>query len=85
MTMTVRKVPGLPGQSSNDDTLRAKSMKWQQLNAKRYGDRLKFGHIAPEKEEMFPEHLRKIIRDHGDMSAKKFKNDKRVYLVCDNY
>ena len=27
-----------------------------------------------------PEHLRKILRDHGDMSAKKFRHDKRVYL-----
>ena len=29
---------------------------------------------------MPPEHVRKIIRDHGDMSHKKFRNDKRVYL-----
>jgi pre-mRNA-processing factor 8 len=26
------------------------------------------------------EHLRKIIKDHGDMSSKKFRHDKRVYL-----
>jgi hypothetical protein len=29
---------------------------------------------------MPPEHLRKIIKDHGDMSSKKFRQDKRVYL-----
>lgn len=29
----------------------------------------------------FPaEHVRKIIRDHGDMSSRKFRSDKRVYL-----
>lgn len=29
---------------------------------------------------MPPEHVRKIIRDHGDMSSRKFRHDKRVYL-----
>ncbi len=24
--------------------------------------------------------MRKIIRDHGDMSSRKFRHDKRVYL-----
>ena len=26
------------------------------------------------------EHVRKVIRDHGDMSSRKFRHDKRVYL-----
>ena len=34
---------------------------------------------------MPPEHLRKIIRDHGDMSNKKFRSDKRVYLGAIKY
>lgn len=29
---------------------------------------------------MPPEHLRKIIKDHGDMSTRRFRHDKRVYL-----
>ena len=29
---------------------------------------------------MPPEHVRKIVRDHGDMSARKFRADRRVYL-----
>jgi pre-mRNA-processing factor 8 len=29
---------------------------------------------------MPPEHVRKIVRDHGDMSDAKFRHDKRVYL-----
>jgi hypothetical protein len=33
-----------------------------------------------QKEDMPPEHVRKIIRDHGDMSSRKFRHDKRVYL-----
>jgi pre-mRNA-processing factor 8 len=34
---------------------------------------------------MPPEHLRKIIKDHGDMSAKKFRHDKRIYLGALKY
>jgi hypothetical protein len=34
---------------------------------------------------MPPEHLRKIIKDHGDMSSRKFRRDKRVYLGALKY
>jgi hypothetical protein len=54
--------------------------KWQQLQAKRYSEKRKFGFVEAQKEDMPPEHVRKIIRDHGDMSHRKFRNDKRVYL-----
>ena len=32
-----------------------------------------------------PEALRKIIKDHGDMSSKKYRQDKRVYLGALKY
>ena len=54
--------------------------KWQQLNSKRWKDVRKFGFVEAQKEDMPPEHVRKIIRDHGDMSSRKFRHDKRVYL-----
>ena len=54
--------------------------KWQQLNARRYGQRRKHGYVEAPKEEMPPEHVRKIVKDHGDMTSKKFRHDKRVYL-----
>ena len=104
--------------------------KWQQLNTKRYSDKRKFGYVEAPKEDMPPEHVRKIIKvgkaeidglcwggrqqlslhqfgstmhatwshglprcfirkpcmnhchaqDHGDMSSRKFRHDKRVYL-----
>ncbi|KAM3257189.1 hypothetical protein ACQJBY_049489 [Aegilops geniculata] len=57
-----------------------KARKWHQLNSKRYGDKRKFGFVEAQKEDMPPEHVRKIIRDHGDMSSKKYRHDKRVYL-----
>ncbi|KAG7282508.1 LOW QUALITY PROTEIN: hypothetical protein CRUP_020223, partial [Coryphaenoides rupestris] len=34
---------------------------------------------------MPPEHVRKIIRDHGDMTNRKFRHDKRVYLGALKY
>jgi pre-mRNA-processing factor 8 len=68
-----------------DPELEAKKRKWAQLCAKRYADKRKFGFVAPPKEDMPPEHLRKIIKDHGDMSARKFKNDKRVFLGALKY
>lgn len=54
--------------------------KWQQLQSKRYAEKRKFGFIDAQKEDMPPEHVRKIIRDHGDMSSRKYRHDKRVYL-----
>jgi len=36
--------------------------KWQQLNSKRYGEKRKFGYVEAQKEDMPPEHVRKIIR-----------------------
>lgn len=65
--------------------LEDKAKKWQQLQSKRYAEKRKFGFVDNQKEDMPPEHVRKIIRDHGDMTHKKFKNDKRVYLGALKY
>lgn len=51
----------------------------------RYGGKRKFGFVDVYKEDMPPEHVRKIIRDHGDMSSKKFRHDKRIYLGALKY
>ncbi|KAF9434505.1 Pre-mRNA-processing-splicing factor 8 [Entomortierella beljakovae] len=67
------------------DKLEEKSRKWQQLQSKRYGEKRKFGFVAHEKVDMPPEHIRKIIKDHGDMSSKKFRHDKRIYLGALKY
>ncbi|KAM1241288.1 hypothetical protein ACFX2J_046500 [Malus domestica] len=70
----------LPSPAEAEAKLEEKARKWQQLNSKRYSDKRKFGFVESQKEDMPPEHVRKIIRDHGDMSSKKFRHDKRVYL-----
>eukprot|EP00735_Rhodelphis_limneticus_P013308 TRINITY_DN692_c0_g1::TRINITY_DN692_c0_g1_i1::g.28748::m.28748 TRINITY_DN692_c0_g1::TRINITY_DN692_c0_g1_i1::g.28748 ORF type:complete len:2358 (+),score=811.76,sp/Q99PV0/PRP8_MOUSE/82.36/0.0,PROCN/PF08083.6/1.3e-219,PRP8_domainIV/PF12134.3/8.5e-126,U6-snRNA_bdg/PF10596.4/8.9e-94,PRO8NT/PF08082.6/6.6e-81,U5_2-snRNA_bdg/PF10597.4/3.6e-69,PROCT/PF08084.6/1.3e+04,PROCT/PF08084.6/1.4e-48,RRM_4/PF10598.4/1.8e-44,JAB/PF01398.16/9.6e-08,Lipocalin_3/PF12702.2/0.43 TRINITY_DN692_c0_g1_i1:123-7076(+) len=62
-----------------------KAKKWKQLNSKRYSDKRKFGYVEAHKEDMPPEHVRKIIKDHGDMTSKKFRHDKRVYLGALKY
>jgi pre-mRNA-processing factor 8 len=67
------------------DLLEEKSKKWNQLNSKRYGEKRKFGYVETQKELLPPEVLRKIIKDHGDMSSKKFRHDKRVYLGALKY
>lgn len=50
------------------------------MNSKRYAEKRKYGYTQAQKEDMPPEHVRKVIRDHGDMSSRKFRHDKRVYL-----
>lgn len=51
----------------------------------RYAEKRKFGFVDTQKEDMPPEHVRKIIRDHGDMTNRKFRHDKRVYLGALKY
>lgn len=65
--------------------LRERAQKWARLNAKRYATKRRFGYTEPAKEDMPPEHVRKIVRDHGDMSNRKFRYDKRVYLGALKY
>lgn len=69
----------------SEDKLIEKSLKWQQLQSKRFAEKRKFGFIDAQKEEMPPEHIRKIIRDHGDMTSRKYRHDKRVYLGALKY
>jgi len=72
--------------SLNLFTQQPQAQKWISLNSRRFSSRRKFAGSgsaaasAPPKEDMPPEHVRKIVRDHGDMSARKFKADRRVYL-----
>jgi pre-mRNA-processing factor 8 len=77
---------GAPMDPSNlEKELSKKAAKWVQLTSKRYGDKRKFGYVDAQKEDFPPEHVRKIIKDHGDMSSRKFRHDKRVYLGALKY
>lgn len=68
-----------------EDKLQEKSQKWHQLQTKRFAEKRKFGFVDAQKEDMPPEHIRKIIRDHGDMTSRKYRHDKRVYLGALKY
>ncbi|XP_055686190.1 pre-mRNA-processing-splicing factor 8 [Lutzomyia longipalpis] len=68
-----------------EEKLQEKSQKWQQLQSKRFAEKRKFGFVDAQKEDMPPEHIRKIIRDHGDMTSRKYRHDKRVYLGALKY
>ena len=68
-----------------EEKMQDKARKWQQLQTKRYAEKRKFGFVDSQKEDMPPEHVRKIIRDHGDMTNRKFRHDKRVYLGALKY
>lgn len=77
--------PGMSGQNFPDTPpseaqLEEKAKKWRQLQSKRYNQKRKFGFVEHRKTEYPPEVIRKIIADHGDMSSRKFRHDKRIYL-----
>ncbi|KAJ2559073.1 Pre-mRNA-processing-splicing factor 8 [Coemansia sp. RSA 1933] len=74
-------VPGELVQSEVD----RKAQEWRKLNSTRYDTKRRMGFAEQEKSDMPPEHLRKIIKDHGDMSARKYRHDKRVYLGALKY
>ncbi|KAI9504626.1 hypothetical protein BX070DRAFT_222513 [Coemansia spiralis] len=74
-------VPREPSQAEMDK----KAQEWRKLNSTRYDTKRRMGFAEQEKADMPPEHLRKIIKDHGDMSARKYRQDKRVYLGALKY
>jgi len=44
------------------------------VKSSRYTNKRRFGYVDAQKEDFPPEHVRKIIKDHGDMSSKKFRS-----------
>ncbi|KAH0484404.1 MAG: hypothetical protein KVP17_000342, partial [Porospora cf. gigantea B] len=71
-----------------EELMDEKARKWQQLNAKRWGGKRRTDAGAEQlhqKAPMPPEHVRKIVKDHGDMSSRKFRHDKRVHLGALKY
>lgn len=69
--------------SISPEELKARAQKWQAgRQQKRPAAK---GFVAPPKAPMPPEHLRKVIKDHGDLSSKKFAKDKRIYLGALKY
>lgn len=61
--------------------LEERARKWMQLNSKRYGDKRKFGFVEAQKEDMPPEHVRKIIRS-GSSVFSPSKSPLPCVCVC---
>ncbi|KAI9830294.1 MAG: pre-mRNA-splicing factor 8 [Phylliscum demangeonii] len=57
-----------------------KKKDWLRTQRNRFGEKRKAGFVETQKSDMPREHLRKIVRDIGDVSQKKFSSDKRSYL-----
>jgi pre-mRNA-processing factor 8 len=57
-----------------------KKKEWLRMQRNRFGEKRKGGFVETQKADMPPEHLRKIVKDIGDVSQKKFSSDKRSYL-----
>ncbi|KAF4824759.1 Pre-mRNA-processing-splicing factor 8 [Colletotrichum siamense] len=57
-----------------------KKKEWLRNQRNRFGEKRKGGFVETQKADMPPEHLRKIVKDIGDVSQKKYTSDKRSYL-----
>ena len=68
-----------------DEALIIRSRKWQQRRMKKFNQVEKKTIVNMQTIEMPVEHLRKIVKDHGDLSSRKCRNDKRVYLGALKY
>ena len=70
----------------NDIKLNDRKRKWLQLQKRRFAEKETgkgtYVHSTKIRNTVLPEHLRKIIRDHGDLSTKKVASDKRSSITC---
>ncbi|KAL1297613.1 hypothetical protein AAFC00_006174 [Neodothiora populina] len=76
--------PPPPGYRPQADPHKAKfaekKKQWLRTQRQRFGEKRRGGFVETQKADMPPEHLRKIVKDIGDVSQKKFSSDKRSYL-----
>jgi pre-mRNA-processing factor 8 len=67
----------MSAEGNNRDSIESKAKKWTRLNSKRFAPKRAFGYAdSAAKGETPPEVVRKLIRDHGDMSSRAFRHDK---------
>jgi pre-mRNA-processing factor 8 len=75
-----------PGFEENaEDELAQRAREWRTLNQRRYGQRSEYKAATRKKAAVPAEYLRKIIRDHGDMSDKKFRDQRRLFVGAVRY
>ena len=74
-----------PSSDPKEAKLQEKKREWLRRQKHKFGEKRKGGFVESQKTDMPPEHLRKIVRDIGDVSQKKFSSDKRSYLGALKY
>ncbi|KAJ4144612.1 hypothetical protein LMH87_003487 [Akanthomyces muscarius] len=72
--------PGLQQSDPHMAKFAQKKQEWLRHQRNRFGEKRKGGFVETQKADMPPEHLRKIVRDIGDVSQRRYTNDKRSYL-----
>ena len=71
---------------SPNSELRLRQTEWLRANSHRNSIQRRHGAmLEAEKPRLPAEHLRKIVKQHGDMSARKYRADRRVYLGALKY
>lgn len=65
--------------------LEEKARRWRQYNNKKFAEKKKHGFVEAQKEVLPAEILRKIIKDHSDLSGRKYRQDKRAFLGALKY
>ena len=78
--MAEADVTMVDGVEEEEEEIQAKARAWSKHQNKRWAARQQFGHTEAHDEYYPPELCRKIVKDHGDMSSRKFKAEKRVHL-----
>ena len=66
--------------SCNGCAFPEQAKKWATLSKRKWSSKQKAGAATTQKEHLAEEIVRKIVKDHGDMTSRKFRHDKRVYL-----
>ncbi|RLV89289.1 Pre-mRNA-splicing factor 8 [Spathaspora sp. JA1] len=77
-----RTIPPPPAKAPATTELDSRKRQWLQVQKSRFKPttRTSGGIIQPQKPEMPPQHLRKIMLDHGDLTTKRIASDKRSHL-----
>ena len=89
-SMMMMAAPSSPPEivSLSPADIEKKARKWRQSQVKRFDEKRRQGGgggVDGGKADLPPEHIRKIMKDHGDMSSRKFRTDKRVHLGALKY
>ncbi|KAG8345580.1 PRO8NT PrP8 N terminal domain [Trypanosoma vivax] len=58
---------------------------WRTLNTKRHGYRTVYSEAVGEKDEVPPEYLRKLVKDNGDLSGKRFNTERKLCVALLKY